>query len=144
MLMNLLFGIPTMVLCLLLQSMLIVVAVRFYKRRDAEVANPSLWSTMMVVSSVMLILVFGNLAQLTIWAMLFLFLGEFSNLGDAVYHSAVNFATLGYGDVVMSDRHKFLGPLEAVNGVLMIGVSTAALTIVFQDAFRKTLRARQD
>jgi hypothetical protein len=55
----------------------------------------------------------------------------------------VNFATLGYGDIVMSAKHKLLGPLESVNGVLMIGVSTAALMAAFQDAMRKTIHARQ-
>ena len=64
-------------------------------------------------------------------------LGEFETLREAVYHSAVNFATLGYGDIVMSERYRFLGPLEAINGVLMIGVSTAALMATFQDAIRK-------
>ena len=54
-----------------------------------------------------------------------------------MYHSAVNFATLGYGDIVMSARNRFLGPLEAINGALMIGVSTAALLSAFQDALRR-------
>lgn len=42
----------------------------------------------------------------------------------------------------MSEQHKLLGPLEAVNGILMVGVSTAALMSVFQDSSRKTLKAR--
>jgi hypothetical protein len=144
MLRNLLMGIPTMVVCLLLQSFLIVVASRFYSRREGQVASPSMWSSLVVISSVMVILVMGNLGQITIWAMLFMMLGEFSTLGEAVYHSAVNFATLGYGDIVMSDQHKFLGPLESVNGVLMIGVSSAALITVFQDAAQKTFGARRE
>ena len=144
MIMNLLLGLPVMVLCLLMQALLVVVAVRFYSRRERAVKSPSVWSSMGVVSSVMLLLVTGNLAQLTVWAVLFRMIGEFDALSDAIYHSAVNFATLGYGDIVMSDRHKLLGPLEAVNGVLMIGVSTAALTATFQDTMRRTLRARQE
>ena len=71
-----------------------------------------------------------------------LHLGEFEQFSEAFYHSAVNFATLGYGDVVMSDEHKLLGPIEAINGVLMIGVSTAALMSAVQDAMKKTVRAR--
>ncbi|VFS57901.1 Ion channel [Kluyvera cryocrescens] len=51
-----------------------------------------------------------------LWGLLFLGLGEFDTLLEAVYHSGVNFATLGYGDIVMSPRWKLLGPLEAVNG----------------------------
>ena len=42
-------------------------------------------------------------------------------------HSAVNFTTLGYGDIVMSRRWRLLGPLEAVNGSLMLGLSAAML-----------------
>jgi hypothetical protein len=45
--------------------------------------------------------------------------------------------------MVMSDPHRLLGPLEAVNGVLMIGVSTAALMTAFQDALRKTMASRR-
>jgi hypothetical protein len=58
-------------------------------------------------------------------------------------HSAVNFATLGYGDVVMSAQHKLLGPLEAINGALMIGVSTAALICIFQQVIQTTAGARR-
>ena len=89
-----------------------------------------------------LILVIGNLAQVTLWALLFLALEEFQQFSEAFYHSAVNFATLGYGDVVMSAPHKLLGPLEAINGALMIGMSTAALMSAFQDALQKTARTQ--
>jgi hypothetical protein len=144
MLINLMLGLPTMVVCLLLQLLLFVAAMRYYGRHDYLVNNPSFLASVVVISSVMLLLVFGNLAQMAIWAMLFQLLGEFEYYGEAFYHSAVNFATLGYGDFVMSADHKLLGPLEAVNGVLMIGVSTAALMTAFQDAIRKTLRAREE
>ena len=143
MLMNLLFGLSTMVVCLLLQSLLFVVVIRYYSRNEYLVNNPSFWSSLAVIKGVMLLLVVGNLVQMAIWALLFLLLGEFQAFGKAFYHSAVNFSTLGYGDIVMSAEHKLLGPLEAVNGVLMIGVSTAALMTAFQDSVKKTLQARQ-
>jgi len=142
MLMNLLTGLPTMVLCLLLQALLLVRVMHYYYSHREQIDNPSYWSSLAVVSGVMLLLVIGNLAQVAIWALLFLWLGEFPAFDEAFYHSAVNFATLGYGDFVMSPAHKLLGPLEAINGVLMIGVSTAALMAAFQDAIRKTTRAR--
>ena len=144
MLMNLLLGLPAMIICLLLQSLLFLSAMRYYRQRAYLVNNPSFWSSLAVIQSVMLLLVVGNLTQMAIWAALFQFLGEFQQFSVAFYHSAVNFSTLGYGDVVMSEQHKLLGPLEAVNGVLMIGVSTAALMSAFQDAIQKTLQARQE
>lgn len=143
MLENLLIGLPTMALCLLLQAVLFTVVIRYYLRRSARVDRASFWTSVNIVNSVMLMLVIGNLAQLTIWAVLFRWLGEFDNLADAVYHSAVNFATLGYGDIVMSEHHRLLGPLEAINGVLMIGMSTAGLTTAIQDVLRRTRAAKK-
>jgi hypothetical protein len=143
MLINLLLGLPTMALCLFTQSVLVIVALRYYSSHERWIKSPSFSSSLFVVSSVMLLLVVGNLAQVAIWALLFHILGEFEHFDAAFYHSAVNFATLGYGDIVMSDQHKLLGPLQAINGVLMIGVSTAALMATFQDAIKKTLNARR-
>jgi hypothetical protein len=44
----------------------------------------------------------------------------------------VNFTSLGYGDIVMSRERRLLGPLEAVNGVLMLGMTAAALMAILQ------------
>ena len=143
MLMNLLIGVSTMVLCLFLQALLLVIVLRYYVRRIHLLENPSFWATLGVIKGVMLLLVTGNLGQVAVWALLFLLLGEFHQFSEAFYHSAVNFATLGYGDFVMSVEHKLLGPIESINGVLMIGVSTAALMAAFQDAMNKTRRARK-
>ena len=72
----------------------------------------------------------GTLVQIMLWGGLFLWLGEFEQAYDAIYHSAVNFSSLGYGDIVMSRERRLLGPLEAVNGVLMLGMSAATLMAI--------------
>ena len=143
MLNNVLLGLGVMAVCLALQLILVAAALRYYSRREHRLRNPSFVQGLKIVLGVMTLLVIGNISQVAIWALLFLLLGEFSGFAEAVYHSAVNFATLGYGDIVMSEKHRLLGPLEAMNGVLMIGVSTAALMTAFQDAFRKTFGERQ-
>jgi len=48
-------------------------------------------------------------------------------IGIACYHSAVNYTTLGYGDIIMSPSWRLLGPLEAASGILIFGVSTAMI-----------------
>jgi len=126
-----------------LQSLLVVVAIRYYSHHEPDANSPSFTRNLLVINVVMLLLVIGNLSQVAIWALLFEMLGEFEQFDIAFYHSAVNFATLGYGDIIMSDQHKLLGPIQAINGVLMIGVSTAALMWTFQDAMKKTLHARK-
>lgn len=139
MLMNLLLGLATMTFCLAMQTVPLVMVVNAYQRRSQDVSDAGLGKRLSLLIRVMLLLVTGNFIQVLIWAELFMLLDEFSQFSEAVYHSAVNFATLGYGDIVMSDAHKLLGPLQAINGVLMIGVSTAALMAVMQDMLRKAI-----
>jgi hypothetical protein len=124
MLTNFLLGLPTMVLCLMLQTGLLVLVIRYFYNNTDILDSGSLRSSLVVINGVMLLLVIGNLGQIAIWAWMFKILGEFEEFGTAFYHSAVNFGSLGYGDIVMSDEHKLLGALEAINGVIMIGVST--------------------
>lgn len=140
---NLLLGLFVMLICLLLQAVLLVVVIRYYMRRRHLLDHASFAVSLSIVAGVLFLLVFGVLIQIALWASLFIALNEFSVFSESFYHSAVNFATLGYGDFVMSDKHKLLGPLEAINGVLMIGVSTSALTLAFQDIIRKALGVGQ-
>jgi Ion channel len=72
----------------------------------------------------------AHVIEVAVWARLFVICGEFHDFGLAYYHSAVNYTTLGYGDVIMSPAWKLLGPLEAADGSLMFGVSTGMVFAV--------------
>ncbi len=97
-----------------------------------------------VLIVVMFIMVTGNLLQIAFWAWLFRAYGEFEDFATAFYHSVVNFSTLGYGDVVMSEQRRLLGALEAVNGVLMFGLTTGVLFAVLNDLIQRAWKQRQD
>lgn len=140
MLMNLLLGLPIMMLCLLFQGILLVLAIRFYVNNQTWVDSPRLGARIPVLAGVMTLLVVGNLVQVGIWATLFFKLGEFTEFDVAMYHSLVNFSTLGYGDIVMSDKWRLLGPLESLNGIIMVGVSTSALMLTIQDTYSSFLK----
>ena len=140
---NVLIGLGVMVICLFVQALLVAVSVQFYARHQIGVAA-SFTSTVLLICCVMMVLVLGNFVQITIWGALFVYLGEFESYRLAAYHSAVNFATLGYGDIVMSEQHRILGPMQAINGVLMVGVSTAVMMFTLQDSIRRTVASRSD
>jgi len=137
MLLNLSLGVATMALCLALQIALLTRALLYYAKHQSELDSASYLGTMTILAGVMTLLMFGNLGQVAIWAGLFQFLGEFQSYETAFYHSAVNFSTLGYGDIVMSDQRKLLGPMQAINGVLMVGISTAAFMTTLRDAIKQ-------
>ena len=144
MLTNLFVGLATMVLCLALQIGLLVSTLHYYIDYRSKLDNSTVWSNLKVLSIVMLLLVVGNLGQIALWALLFQTLGEFEQFSLAFYHSAVNFGALGYGDIVMSDDHKLLGALEAINGVLMIGISTAVMMGPFKDIMAKKFKSSRN
>lgn len=130
-----LLGLPVILVNMLLQVLVSVWCIRFYFKRFSH--REGLQTGILAMFSIITVIITGILVQILIWGALFLWLGEFPTLHDAVYHSAVNFATLGYGDVVMSARWKLLGPLEAVNGALMIGLAGACMLAVLQHHLKK-------
>jgi len=90
----------------------------------------NVWRNGVATLIFIMILWLGHLAQMTVWATVFMMVGEFETFAPAFYHSAVNYTTLGYGDIVMSPRWRLLGPQEAACGSLAFGWSTAAIVTI--------------
>jgi hypothetical protein len=133
MLINLMVGLPFMLLCLVLQAAVTFWCIRFFVRHTRRaVHEEGVLAQLGPLLLVMIATTLANFVQIVIWGALFIVLGEFGAGYDAIYHSAVNFTSLGYGDVVMSARWKLMGPLEAVNGILMLGMTSAALVAIMQ------------
>jgi hypothetical protein len=140
---NFLIGLPAMLLCLIVQVAVAFWCVRYYVHHVPQVGGGFLAGIRpLLVAS--LVMMFGTLVQIMLWGGLFLWLGEFEQAYDAIYHSAVNFTSLGYGDIVMRRERRLLGPLEAVNGVLMLGMSAAALMAIVQHMIAQLRDARAD
>ncbi len=103
-------------------------------RRDVQQGRVGIrfWTDITLVTGATLLALAGHLVEIGLWALAFELCGEFSNFAAAFYHSAVNYTTLGDDTVVMSARWRLLGPFEASAGMLMFGVSTAAIFAVIQ------------
>lgn len=99
--------------------------------------------TTYAISLIMVILFIGHLVQVAIWAALFMSVGEFSDYLTAYYHSMVNFASLGYGDIVMSERWRLLGAIESSIGVLMFGVSAGAMLSIMNYLLKHDIRVKK-
>lgn len=142
-LVNFFVGLPVVLLCLIVQATMALWSVRHFVRQTETIAGASRFlQSVRPLLTVMLVMMFGSLVQISLWGALFVYLGEFDDLYQAIYHSAVNFTSLGYGDVVMGAKWKLLGPLEAMNGVLMLGMSAAALMAILQEVIKLQRGAR--
>ena len=142
-LVDLAIGLMTMMMCLILQVTFTFWSVRRVMGTPRRPRRSSgLIEGIVALLVAMLIMMLGNFLQIMLWGALFLVLGEFPVFYEAVYHSGVNFTSLGYGDVVMSADRKLLGPLEALNGILMLGLSSAALVAILQHLARTHAEGR--
>jgi hypothetical protein len=78
-----------------------------------------------------LLVVFGifglHTVEIWLYASLYLVLGEAHLLEEALYFSTVTFASLGFGDIVLSPRWRLLSAIEAANGVILFAWSTTFL-----------------
>ncbi len=103
-------------------------------------AGVQFWRDVGIVAVVAIVALTAHLIAVATWAVVFTLYGEFSQLSAALYHSAMNYTTLGDSDKVMSPSWRLLAPLEAANGMLMFGVSTAMLFAVIQRLILTRLR----
>lgn len=148
MLFNLLVGLPAMLLCLIMEAFIVVLCLRYYVRYYARTSGAGtddkalLWD-FLVLGLVMLLMMLGYCVQIALWAGLFMLLGEFDEFATSTYYSGVTFATLGYGDIVLSERWRLLGALEAGNGVLMLGISTGVMTAAVKEVIKHNLASLQ-
>nr|WP_321456674.1 ion channel [uncultured Cohaesibacter sp.] len=65
--------------------------------------------------------------QIWVWAVTYWAVGALHEFDEALYFSTVTFSTLGYGDIILSERWRILGALEGIAGFIYIGWSTAYL-----------------
>jgi hypothetical protein len=103
-------------------------------------AGQVFWENVAVMTVVTLSTAAMHLTQIALWAVILLACGEMATFEQAFYVSAENYTALGYGDVILSERWRLLGPLEAINGLLLFGLSTAVLFAVMSHLIANRLR----
>jgi hypothetical protein len=87
--------------------------------------------TVLIVSTGTL-LVAGHFLEVVIWALTYDLAGEAPPNTDLVYFAFGNYTTLGYGDVLPLPEWHMLGPMTALNGIMLIGWSTALIIEVLR------------
>jgi hypothetical protein len=73
------------------------------------------------------VLMIAHLAEVLVWSLIYAVVSAAPADTDLVYFAFVNYTTLGYGDVTPVARWHLLGPMTAMNGVLLFGWSTAVI-----------------
>jgi Ion channel len=90
---------------------------------------------MTVMAVTVLILMLAHTAEIFVWSLAYAAVGAAPEGSDLLDFAFVNYTTLGYGDVTPLKGWRLIGPMTAMNGILMFGWSTA---LVFE-VLRRTL-----
>lgn len=96
------------------------------------------------VLAVVVMAVFTALiVEIWLWALFYFGVGAFQDLETALYFSTSTFTTVGYGDVVLDKEWRLFSSVEACNGFLLFGWSTAFIFEVVSTVYRKEGKAIQ-
>ncbi len=102
----------------------------------AKVAHPR-FLLVVVMIAIVSVLMTAHTSEVTVWSLAYTMFGAAPADADAFYFAFVNYTTLGYGDVVPVERWRLLGPMTAMNGVLLFGWSTAVIFEVLRRTMEK-------
>jgi hypothetical protein len=109
--------------------------------REKQKSSSSLMVTSVMIATVS-ILMLAHAGEVLVWALAYWLVSAAPVGADLVYFAFVNYTTLGYGDVVPVERWRLLGPMTAMNGVLLFGWSTAVIFEVLRKAMATTSRSK--
>jgi Ion channel len=120
-----------------IHAVVMVVVIKVTRIADALATSHQTLRLIAVMIAAVTVLMIAHLAEVLVWSLIYAIVSAAPAGTDLIYFAFVNYTTLGYGDVTPVERWHLLGPMTAMNGVLLFGWSTA---VIFE-VLRMTLMA---
>ena len=141
MLLQLLVGTAVSICNITIHSLLMTGVVRVSRSAGSmDTLHPAMLLTCVMIVTV-LVLMAAHTCEVMVWALAYIVVDATPAGSGIVYFAFVNYTTLGYGDVTPTEDWQLLGPMTAMNGVLLFGWSTAVIFHVLSRTMVNTGRA---
>lgn len=140
MFLNLLLGIVTVGITVFVQgygTFIWLERLKIYRSRLSMVEFKKKGTKIIILTGCFII--FLHLIQAGLWATLYLVvpgIDEFQSFEKAMYFSLVTFTSLGYGEIIIDSSNRILAGLEALNGIILVGWSTALMFTIFLEILK--------
>jgi hypothetical protein len=95
------------------------------------------WDEIGQVAAAVLVLFIATLVEVALWAATYIATGAIDTFEAALYFSMVTFTTLGYGDITLHEDWRLLSAVQAANGVIIFGWTTALVIAVIQRMYQR-------
>jgi hypothetical protein len=118
-----------------LHALVTVVAVGIARSAGLRPTGRPRLHLMGVMIATAVVLKVAHTVEILVWAASYGIVQAAAAGSDLLYFAFVNYTTLGYGDITPVSEWRLIGPLTAMNGVLLFGWSAAILF----EVLRKTL-----
>ena len=138
MLRQILVGAGTSVCNIAIHAVIMAAVVRVAQVTSSKpVQHPWLLLIIVMVATVS-VLMGAHSVEVMVWSLCYALTGAAPAGTDLVYFAFVNYTTLGYGDITPVEPWRLLGPMTAMNGVLLFGWSTAVIFEVLRRTMART------
>jgi Ion channel len=137
---QLLFGGAVSTVNIAIHALVMMLLIRIAQKANARSKSRASQHLILVMIPTVLVLMITHAAEIIVWSVAYGLVDATPPDADRVYFAFVNYTTLGYGDVIPVRRWNLLGPMTALNGVLLIGWSTAVIFEVLRRALREAGR----
>ena len=113
-------------------------------------SNDLSWSrrkSLAILMATVIVMIVLHAIQIAVWAVAYLLLvsvEELATFESALYFSFVTFTTVGYGDITLAAPWRVLSGIEALNGIMLVGWTTALLFAVVQRSWHGLAETQQD
>ena len=120
---------------IMIHALITLVAVGIARRAGLRRTSQPRLHLMSVMVVTALVLMIAHMAEIVVWSLAYAAVDAAPSGTDLLDFAFVNYTTLGYGDVTPLREWRLVGPMTAMNGILMFGWSTAVLF----EVLRKTI-----
>jgi Ion channel len=127
MLVQLLVGSAVSAINIILHAVVTMIAIPIARAAARRSASRPLLHLAGVMIATSLVLTAAHILEVFAWSVAYAIVNAAPDDANLVYFAFVNYTTLGYGDVTPLAKWRLLGPMTAMNGVLMFGWSTALI-----------------
>jgi hypothetical protein len=124
-----------------IHALVMTIVVRVARAGVVQVKTHSSLLLIAVMIPTVSVLMLTHTSEVLVWSLVYWIFGAAPAGSDLAYFAFVNYTTLGYGDIVPAERWRLLGPITAMNGILLFGWSTAVIFEILRRTLEKILRA---
>ncbi len=111
--------------------------------RSPALLDPRFWSQTWLLIWIAGWLIAIHLVEIAVWALFYWGQKCLPDAESAFYFAGVTYTTVGYGDLVLPMDWRLLGPIEALTGILMCGLSTGFFFAVVSRMYALRAKAEQ-